>query len=124
MSPTPKVDAVKVADFSNANHAHTGTTGGGSLAAGAISSGTFDPTRLPIATTSALGVVKQAVASADTTGTVTPVSTGGIILLSDAISAITEMRTQLNAEIAQRAQLQVDVNALKAVMRTAGELAT
>ena len=76
------------------------------------------------ATTSALGLVKQAAACADTSGTVSTVSTGALVLLSDVITSLTSVRVQLNAEIAQRAQLQADVNTLKAALRSAGLLGT
>lgn len=63
---------------------------------------------------------RGSVAIADETGTVAPVSTGVLVLLSDVITAIGEIRTQLNAEIAQRAALQTKFNALLAQTRAAG----
>lgn len=76
------------------------------------------------ATPSTAGLVKQSAACPDTSGTVTGLSYGTVVLLADAIAALAAVKTALNAEIAQRAQLQSDLNALKAAMRTAGQLGT
>lgn len=78
---------VELADFTNAQHSHQNATGGGQLTTAAIASGVFDAARLPTATTSVQGAVKQAAAQADSTA----VDVAGIV--ADFNALLAKLRT-------------------------------
>lgn len=122
--PTATGSTPDIVDFTNAQHNHQNAQGGSVLDANAVGTGVLASGRLPTATTTAQGAVKQAVADADTArGTVTAASAPTGVDSIDRATLNTNLTTMRDNVHTELALLHTELNDLKAKLRTSGVLA-